>query len=275
MIITSKEVEKGDIVYLIGGQEAEYIMKAGEGHLVYPIFQDNNEETFLDDEKYVREIFSNPPIEKICKLVKEKSDELNAISVELTEARKQKSETEKIKKEYLSNLEHVDGLKRINDYLFGKITHYVVVSGYGLDNVEILDIKNAVYKESSWTSEPRLLCLYGSKKGKIEWKLNYYSDGSGESELAYPCCSFEEAKKLAEKIINEKTNESIQVKHIGHLENIIKSAQKIGLEVSKDAIRMVVENKINISKQAIDRLTLELDKAVKERIELEKSLSNI
>jgi hypothetical protein len=50
----------------------------------------------------------------------------------------------------------------------------------------------------------RLLVLYGTNKGDLEWKLSYYSDGCGNSEHVYPCISLEEAQQRVNTIVKER-----------------------------------------------------------------------
>jgi len=74
-----------------------------------------------------------------------------------------------------------------------------VIESYGPPRIETfedaLTASGVFYRQ-----KPRLLTLFGSSKGELNWGLNNYSDGSGIHEKAIPCTSYNEAVAVASEM---------------------------------------------------------------------------
>ena len=86
-------------------------------------------------------------------------------------------------------------LARIDEYIDGGITHYVI-SDYGMPEiVSVEDTLEEMNHSREAKKRGRLLTLTPDKiwSGELVWRLNLYRDGSGSERNVHPCASHDEA----------------------------------------------------------------------------------
>ena len=186
-------IEPESTCYDERGNEYVYVCAVPGGHLVSAIleFGGSYEEppyTDFGKPEFVSEIYPAAPehkrAEKIAELdikIAEKQKELRVIEHELLVFRQEE-------KGLLDRLKRHECMKRIDDILSGKITHYAILSSY--------TVKSAFEDTSRYNDKKyRLLSLLPSAGRKdIHWQVNDYSDGSGSDRDIIPCTSEEEAR---------------------------------------------------------------------------------
>lgn len=112
------------------------------------------------------------------------------------------------------------------NYLTGKITHILYIR-YG--GVEIIEMKDTKEVFTDWNDKPlKLVTIYGKDNGDLQYRINYYHDGSGRDEEIYPFTSYEEAFEKAEKTINGLDR---------YYEDTIKSANKLGIKLDETKLK--------------------------------------
>ncbi len=206
--------KKGDTVYNIHGQQGAYIASYGGSHLVAPEYESEEfgEPHWGAPEEW-REIFSKPPtikleakVDELDKLITEKRAELKRVNEELDQAGRQRQEQ-------LKKLKQHQALQRIEDYLDGKFTHFLDVD-YG---VKLVSKEDALKKQDRYDDGMKLLTLFGSVKGDLQWRINRYSDGSGGNKDVYPCKSEEEAIAIVRNLYAKAVEEwrTQEKKHYG------------------------------------------------------------
>jgi hypothetical protein len=142
-------------------------------------------------------VFESPPIEAISRKI-EKLDERKQTLMNQVAVLKEGERTLKQRLEYLKKY---DQLSRIEDFLAGKITHYCKDRNpYSRIQTPIVV---RVADEDQHARDLKLLCLFGKSDRSMEWKLNRYSDGSGDWSRIWPFCSQEEAEVKAREILAE------------------------------------------------------------------------
>lgn len=188
--------KQGDTVYNIHGQQGAYIASYGGAHLVAPEYEDHYSEPTWGSPEEWREVFEKPPtarletkIDELDKLITEKRETLSQINKEL-------EETSRKCKAQLSKLTQHQALKRIEDYLDGKFTHFLYVGS----GVNLVSEEDALKSSDSYDRDMKLLTLYGSTKGDLQWRINRYSDGSGGNTDVFPCESEAEAIEIVRKL---------------------------------------------------------------------------
>lgn len=185
----------GDEVFSLNGQRAEYACSIpGEGHIVRPIYEGMGDEDapFVGEATTWSRIFSKPPTEVLHKEVQELTDETVRLNEELSKMREDRRSLDTDYKARMAKLQRHEKLKRLEDFLDGKLTHYAKFPEYGAPRVGLIaDEKSG---DERHTNDLKLLSLFGKSKGDIAWMLNRYYDGSGSNKIdVVPCCSEDEA----------------------------------------------------------------------------------
>ena len=113
-------------------------------------------------------------------------------------------EVGKFHAERMEALQQYEGLQHLEDFILGKVTHYVVTERWQVPRIIDFDDTEAEYARNR---EKRLLTLFGNSEGNLAWQLNRYADGSGGSTQVIPCRSLEEAQEvLSEKLLARMEN---------------------------------------------------------------------
>lgn len=247
------ELTKGQRVFLEDGQAAEFIIRLDDQFLVRAELQDEEEEVYHGKPFLVRQVFSEPPVEVYEKQIAALIAEERAIQDRLRTAREEESVIQKSQASRLVKLKKNRALERIEQFLDGKITHFVT-ERYG--EIVIIASNESYDSDDRWNKETRLFSLFGKSDGDLEYRLNYYSDGSGSSFEAFPLESEEEARAKAVELIDAKYQHWRSEKKNAHLlEHAVKSAQKLGLPIPDDiaaalrerqvaSLRAIVESKL-------------------------------
>lgn len=185
----------GQRVYLRDGQVGRFIT-AANSQLLVQTFIDT--ETF-DGERYeedgpiiqVTEVFPVAPRATLDAEIVKLNETIDGLRVKIADQRKEISEFERKRSEREKHAEFAS----LDLFLQKKITHLV----YEGDAVVYYKPFEKAIKESEdrHYSEMRLISLYGSSVGKLDWRINSYRDGSGEWKGIIPCQSEEEAREIA------------------------------------------------------------------------------
>lgn len=182
-------------MYTKNGQEVEVLHEiAGVGFLVAPILD-------LQDGYPIQ----GPPIQgppMMVDVVYEQAPtarfdaKVIRLGVEIEELRQQKlalrrelREAERRAEERKAKFERLEALQGLEDFIDGKVTHYVVERRWGMPSVVTFASTKCDYGKR----DKKLLTLFGDSEGNLAWRLNAYSDGSGSYSDVIPCLSHEEA----------------------------------------------------------------------------------
>lgn len=99
---------------------------------------------------------------------------------------------------------NIEALNTLFKFLNDEITHIVTIN-YG--TYEIRPFKNALLDGDNYYENLKLISLFGTSEGNLDWKLNHYRDGSGGYSTIIPCSSMEEAQNILIKAIQENSAE--------------------------------------------------------------------
>jgi hypothetical protein len=184
----------GSEVYSLNGQKAEYVCAIpDEGHVVRPYYESIEDDApFVGEAQTWSRVYSKPPTEVLQEEVRRLTFETAKLNAELSQMREERNGLERDYKARMAKLQRHKKLKRLEDFLDGKLTHYAKFPDYGSPSVSSFVEEKS--DDSRYSNDTRLLSLFGRSNGDIEWKLNQYYDGSGSSRTTViPCCSEEEA----------------------------------------------------------------------------------
>jgi hypothetical protein len=258
--------------YLKNGKAVEVVsvLPDGQGFVVRDYFEtfgevDGEPVLEVDDRVHiVKRVFDEAPTEKIHAEVAEAQQRLADIVGKISEARNELRVVEQERKTVLLKLQQVPALRRLEDWIDGKVTHFVTLS-YGTVSIipkdEMICDSDA---EDKWRRPKRLklITLFGDSGGDLMWRASQYRDGSSSLDKAcHLCCSEEEARTLAAQIIDHE----LSAERVVWREDLIKSADRIGHPIDgKHREIVVADNKQRIQNQ--------FDQKKKEIAELEKQL---
>jgi len=270
--------EKGDIVFGEHGQRFEYVTDVDGDYVVRPMMETDEEEPYAGRPITLRKVFASAPREMYDKTIEAldtKIQELQKQKRELEEElRKSKQDETERKKRIMVNA----ALERIDDFLAGKMTHFV----FGEYGVEIKTFEEATSDPNRRERDVKLLSLYGRTKGDLAWKLNDYYDGSGSWHKVYPCCSIEDAMAFAKRLIETKYEEwRKDGKNSYYLASVAAASNRLGDPIPEDVAAHLKKEHISVATQyrdgkkkeyldAEDRLHDALNKPIEELVKGKK-----
>lgn len=230
------EIDNKEVRYLESGHAVAVEAVLTNGYLVIAIKEDGETgEWYLSERKpfFVEKVYEEAPYDAICKRILQlKEDEraaveaVNKIDRELTAA-------EKAAKDRIEHLKKYEGLQLLEDFMEGRITHYVMVK-YG--DIEVLPFEDATDQEArreygTHRGPLRLLLLYGDHKKDLHWALSKYSNYSSGETLVYPCVGEDQVKPTIQGVIDKWIEALDTDKHIRGVEDIVEQADLHGLSI--------------------------------------------
>lgn len=238
--------------YLINGTEVEILERTAAGAIVQPVYERENGEIVLGEKRlFTGEVYDVPPTEKRSEIIDTLEKKIAALRVEEAElSRQERTAADRVKK-----LASYPSLELLEDFLEGRITHFLIVRW---SSMVIVEVANAKCDSDRNSRDLKLLTLFGSKERHLTWRLNSYSDGSGTNELCFPCTSREQAVVKLQSFVDA---ELAQERPQHGLENIVRAADAYGLTIPDETRERVRKNKIDLAKSKVAQLREDLRKA--------------
>lgn len=243
--------------FLPDGQAVNVIGQFGGGFVVCRIFEDQDTGEIINGKsETVGKVFDKAPLERMDK-------EFVALQANIDDLRRKQLEASKAFNEAKAALEsqskklaRVEQLRLLEDFIDGKITHYVELCGW--DTLKVVKINDTV-SEYGDGKMLRLLTLFGDSKGNLAWQLNRYRDGSGCDTEIFPVTSEAAAISLIKERILSDANDSID----NPKESVIKSAAKFGVDLPAGYSNLFYQNFIANHSEYIKKESSKLDEHVK------------
>lgn len=226
---------RSDTVYSIHGQEGSYVASCSGGHVVQPVYQDEDSEPHFDEPQTWREVFRKPPTEKLEHDVAALEAKLALRRKELDEVREQRNQFEREEDARRQRIKQHEQLAALDDYLAGRITHYVAVHEY-YPSVEVIPVGETVEGYSNSNGYGILqLCPTRSWDKKIYWTVTYEvpSPTYSRTHTVIPCCGEEAARAQAAEWLRgylEKYQAEEPEKR-SYAEMLVKACKKFDVEV--------------------------------------------
>jgi hypothetical protein len=270
---TNYTPEAGDEVFDINGQSASYLAKSADGHVVQPIYEhEDHEEPQYGSPKVWREVFRTAPTEKVHGEIAALQNRLAIYQADLDAVRKMRADEDREYTQRVASRKQFAQLQKLDDYIAGKITHFVVQRSYS-DSVSIETFDSFIKStEDRYERKLRLLSLYGDSKGNLSWNVDRYSDGSGnDSGYYWPATSYEEAMQKAAEWLDARYAEWRKATDHNRNKSAVYAACaiKLGLvvpdDVSADAARVaaiVDESRLKSAREAFAKAKTELENAL-------------
>jgi len=252
--------------YLKDGRIVEIFRLLEDGALVQDILQPAylerdyaDYDEFLSDVIYFvpnEDLFENPLNLKIHETVKSLKTELSNLTEKRNKLQIALNEDQQAYTKLINKLKKHEALANIEAFLEGRITHIVFLNFW----------KPGIYEVNKNILDFRLISLFGSSDGNLDWRINQYKDGSGLWETCILCLSYEEALNILHEFLIEKTKEESKEKP---KKFIIECAEEYGIELPESYIqewrKILKENK----ERKKTKLLLELQELNEEKNEEE------
>lgn len=186
---------EGQTVYSTDGRQGLYVAQVVGGHAVQPLFEDGdgvNEPLsfYADGIEVWHSVHVEPPRPALDAEIAAQQEKLAALRVEVSQLQAAKREAQRDQAEIKARLKQHAALQYIDDYLAGKFNLFVRFPNYGLPTIE--DAQTCLANDDRRDKGQKLLTLFGDTKGDLQWRINHYSDGSGNWAEAFPVATHEE-----------------------------------------------------------------------------------
>jgi hypothetical protein len=231
--MNTTQFAKDDTAFLERGDEVIYVAQAGSQHVVIPVYEEREDrEPEYGEPILVKTVYSEPPVGKRFARIAELDEQIRQAHAALTGIKAETREANKERDALLGRLKQNNALKRIDDFLAGNLTHFVL---HGESYVKVLPTAEALKNgngdnRDGYDRSLKLVSLFGDTKGDLEWRINEYRDGSGSSwKSAVPFTSEEEATAFAVELMSKKLNDP-ETK-LYHARLLIPYANKLGVNV--------------------------------------------
>ena len=237
----SERFKKGQRCYTPEGLAVEYVGAAQGGYLALRVYVDEEDREWPDDTpQFYRTLYAKPRTQALAAEVKELGEEINRRREELDGIERKIVEFENISRAMTKRFKQHAALQRIDDWIEGRMTHFVQVSEYGGVSVWERDALLRDGQDRHDKKEIRLVCLFGRSNGDLQWEINRYRDGSGQWTDCFPCGSEDEAKKIAAQAVGEFWKSDNEYRRMAATQ----SALKMGLQVPAERIKALRDREI-------------------------------
>lgn len=209
-----------DIKYLEDGSTVNVCAVLDDGYLVQFIYEDDDSgiDCISDDRIFVKKVFNEAPTVKIAGIIKSLMEREKELKGDLFKLEFKVAKEKERWKECFDKYGKVEKLKRLDDFIEGKITHYVELNHYCPKIIPV--------EESESKYGVKLLSLFGGSNGDLNWLLNTYDDGSGENREVQVCTSYKDARDALRDWICGEESGSLS-------EHMIKEASKHRIKIDE------------------------------------------
>ena len=177
------------------------------------------------------ELYETPPTIRQHDMLVKLNAQISDARIRLNQVRTELQGIETTGKERMEFLKQYQGLQRLEDFLAGRITHFVM-GDYGPPKLLTFDKAMGQNEERyNLRGKYKLLTLFGDSKGEPNWHINEYRDGSGIDRTVMPCTSYDEALDVYREKIAEHEAEAKERPNVIS-ESWIAAADTLGLRMS-------------------------------------------
>jgi hypothetical protein len=202
-------------------------------------------------------LLDSPPRQQVDDEIAAKRSVLSDLDDQVKARREELANCDDAEAARRTRLKEHKTLGRLDDFLAGRITHYVVCPcGYGPP--EIVTWEEAKTTDAGHCRDKlKMLTLFGCTNGDLEWRLNCYSDGSGSDDLVIPCVSSEEATEIARQRFAAHEKKALDFRRTPD-KRWLNRATKYGITMSDDYVRAVQESVDSARQRQIAELRVKL-----------------
>lgn len=226
------EFKAGDRVYTSNGRVAEFVSEfPGNGVIVRLAFERDDEADpfYFDGIVRVDRVYSTAPREVYDEQIKKLETRRDELRASVTKLTAENEAAMKGTKELMANISRIDAFQRIDDFIAGRMTHFVVATWNDISIQTKDEVIRRTNDRGDWRGDLKLLTLFGDTKGNLAWGLDTHHI-EGVATRVYPCMSFEDAWKKASKML-EDAFLAFEVERLNSFASEIKSAERLGIPI--------------------------------------------
>lgn len=258
----------GATVYTEDGRRAQYVSTIGRQHAIQyaRAFRghedDEYEEYYGPRIETVDRVFQSPPVDIIDAEITSRQAKLDELTQRALEKSQELAALDKEHRDRMAFLQQHEELKGLEDWLTGKITHFVTAGGYYPD-IGVVDMDAALAIKSDYgnhrTGTDTLTLKVGWDK-KLTWRRTE----KPQYEHMRPHTSLEAAQADAVALIEngfaawalskDKSEPSAR--------SLIRSAKALGIPVPREMVDFLSQRDIAIRKREVEEKRAALDVAL-------------
>lgn len=271
----------GQTVYDRSGAKYECVEHLSHGRvLVRPIltvttYEGDEEEVAAEavEMRGIAQLSAKKPVQSIDAEVADAAARLAEIKRQIRDAESDLRGQEKTILTRVEKLKAFNGLERVEEFLDGKITHFVIRKSY-YNEIEVKTFEELAlgkYDNGRLDGTVKLLCLFGktdsyhAKKPSVEWRLNHYYDGSGSWTTCQPATSEEEAKAIATQWVETDFATYLALpeaeKKPWTMDGSAKSARTLGITIPEEIAKGLADHKAEALRKNVETAEAALAKA--------------
>jgi hypothetical protein len=227
------------------GQEVEIVQKLSDGRFLVAYVMEygyDGEEYVSEDPVVVDRVFDCAPTCKLDARVDKLTSEIVDLTRKRSELTKELREAAAQHEEHMAKYTKYAGLEQLDKFIDGKITHYVIDIQWSSPEIKTFEEMVGDYDGKA----PRLLSLFGSSEGSLDWRLNRYRDDSGSWRKCIPCLSYEEAVEKLAGVMYEKMEEYVS-------QGTLEICDRYGIDVPEDYRAQVEKKRRDSVEEAIEK----------------------
>lgn len=219
-----KETTQIQTKYLQDGRAVSIDRELNPGYLVREIFEGEDGDWTGEKLMYVESVFDEAPTPQLDKRIADLNSTIESLREVKSGLESEIATIKTTEKPRFDKYKKYQQLQQLDDFIDGKITHYVHTRDYG-DEVWITE-----NKEEKFHDGIKLLSLFGKSNGDLTWRLHEYSDTSGGSNFVIPCTSLEQAEGVVRRIIEQKIKDTAANPRVYFVEMAKKYGATVPLE---------------------------------------------
>lgn len=265
-----KEIMRGDTVYDINGRDGEYVGSLLGMHIVCPFYECGDDSAHRGDPEIWKEVFPEAPVEHFNQQITDLQIQVAEMEQKLSDLKYQTQDAKKLEQERLEVLRRNKALKRIEDFIKGAFTHYLIHDWNGLRIIRKEDAKGD--DGARYDKDTKLLILFGRSNGDLEWRINQYYDGSGTWHGCVPCISEEDAKQQASEFVQEwfqawrnkvphDKMPTLGRNYPPYLSTVVESCKRLGLPIPEDAAAALRKEQAEAAQANVEQYRKQLQDA--------------
>lgn len=225
---------------------------------------DGDEQEVLGELRVVEGVWDAAPTEVYDKRIKALEKKVVELEREAVQKRLEISEMEAEFKVRSAKYTAIPELRQLDQFIAGKITHYVHVQKWYSPRIMAFSDEVSEYTDNErGLNKMRLLSLFGKSNGDLEWSLNQWNDGSGSKYEVIPCCSLEEAQAVLQVEFDKRFVDSASA-------TLLKDAETAGVQVPDDFRQRVRDEQIKQARKTVDELSAKVIEANKKLTEVQR-----
>jgi hypothetical protein len=242
--MSAKTFEKGQEVYDIHGRAGRYVGNMSGLHFVRPITQDEDGEEYLDEpQHWVDPLFNEPPTDKLHAEVAALEKRRNELQSGVYDLESKQRDLLRQDQERNRRLKNQPNLKRLDDVLAGKITHFVCEGRYS-DIYTVKSVAEWTDRDGRKNQRLPLLVLYGDPYRFEGYRDPQWCilDSDEQYKKVLPCTSLEDAmQQAAEQYELMWARARSDMSRAYSLRSQVDAAKALGFPIPEDVAAVVAE----------------------------------